>query len=156
MIVSDTGPLIVLFKTELLFLLKEIYNEVLIPEAVANELTEKEEGTLLLKKNQWIKVKKVNENRLLLVLKSILGSGEAEAIALAIETNSPLLIDERKGRIIARDAGIKIKGTLGVFVEAKEKRLVKNVNTCIKKLKNAGYYLDSELIDIVLRKCGEL
>ena len=43
------------------------------------------------------------ENRLLLVSKSIPGSGEAEAIALAIETNSPLLIDERKGRIIAGD-----------------------------------------------------
>jgi len=156
MIISDTGPLIVLFKTELLFLLKEIYHEVLIPEAVANELTEKEEGTLLLKENQWIKVKKVNENRILLVLKSILGSGEAEAIALAIETNSPLLIDERKGRIIAGDAGIKIRGTLGVFVEAKEEGLIKSVNMCIKRLKKAGYYLDSELIDIVLRKCGEL
>jgi len=33
MIVSDTGPLIVLFKTDLLFLFKEIHQEVLVPEA---------------------------------------------------------------------------------------------------------------------------
>ncbi len=103
MIVSDTGPLIVLFKTDLLFLLREIYHEVLIPEAVANELTEKEEGIILLKSNPWIKVKKVEEKRILSILKSI---GKAEAIALAMETNLPLLIDERKGRMLAREAGV--------------------------------------------------
>ena len=79
MIVSDTGPLIVLYKTDLLFLLKEIYHEVLIPKAVADELTEKEEGVLLLKNNSWIKTTEIEGDKLLLVLKSILGSGEAEA-----------------------------------------------------------------------------
>lgn len=37
MIISDTGPLVVLFKTDLLFLLKEIYQEVLVPETVKRE-----------------------------------------------------------------------------------------------------------------------
>ena len=156
MMVADTGPLIVLFKTDLLFLLREIYHEVLIPEAVANELTEKEEGIVLLKSNPWIKVKKVEEKKILSILKSILGSGEAEAIALAMEMNLPLLIDERKGRMLAKEAGIKIRGTLGVLVEAKKKGLIKSVNVCIKKLINTGYYLDPELINIVLKRCGEL
>ncbi len=156
MIVSDTGPLIVLFKTDLLFLLREIYHEVLIPEAVADELTEKEEGILLLKNNNWIKITEVKGDRLLLVLNSILGSGEAEAIALALENDLPLLIDERKGRTLGRNAGIKIRGTLGVIAEAKKRGLIKSASTCIKKLKNAGYYIDSELIDIVLRRCREL
>ncbi len=156
MIVSDTGPLIVLFKTDLLFLLREIYHEVLIPEAVANELTEKKEGILLLKSNPWIKVKKVEEKKILSILKSILGSDEAEAIALAMEMNLPLLIDERKGRMLAREAGTKIRGTLGVLVEAKKKGLIKSVNVCIKKLINIRYYLDPELINIVLKRCREL
>ena len=46
MIISDTGPLVVLFKTDMLFLLKEIYQEVLVPEAVKTELIRKPEGVI--------------------------------------------------------------------------------------------------------------
>ncbi|MDP2845726.1 MAG: hypothetical protein Q8N79_06605 [Candidatus Methanoperedens sp.] len=61
MIISDTGPLIVLFKADLLFLLKEIYQEILVPETVKRELTRKPEGIILFKNNPWIKVKKATD-----------------------------------------------------------------------------------------------
>ncbi|HIH45311.1 MAG TPA: hypothetical protein HA257_09675 [Candidatus Methanoperedenaceae archaeon] len=51
MIVSDTGPLIVLFKADLLFMLKELYQEILVPEAVRNELIKKPEGGSIFKNN---------------------------------------------------------------------------------------------------------
>ena len=108
MIISDTGPLVVLFKTDLLFLLKEIYQEVLVPETVKIELTRKSEGIILFENNTWIKVKKATDKKSIRVLSLILDSGEAEAIALALELNSIILIDERKGRIYANKLNLRV------------------------------------------------
>jgi predicted nucleic acid-binding protein len=41
------------------------------------------------------------------------------------------LIDERKGRNAAMKLGLEIRGTLGLFVEAKKKNIIKSVNECI-------------------------
>ena len=43
--------------------------------------------------------------------------GEVEAISLALELNLMLIIDERKGRKIALNQGLKIVGVLGVLIE---------------------------------------
>jgi len=155
MIVSDTGPLIVLFKTDLLFVLKEIYQEVLVPEAVKTELIRKPEGIILFKNNPWIKIGKATDKESMQVLSLIVDSGEAEAISLALELNSMILIDERKGRSYARDLNLGVRGTLGLFLEAKKKGIVKSVTECIDKLKKAGYYLDDELIEALLIESGE-
>jgi predicted nucleic acid-binding protein len=155
MIVSDTGPLIVLFKTDLLFLLKEIYQDILVPEAVKTELIRKPEGVILFKNNPWIKVEKATDKEYMRVLNLIVDSGEAEAISLAIELNLMILIDERKGRNYARDLNLRVRGSLGLFLEAKKKGLMKSVTECIDKLKSAGYYLDDELIETLLIESGE-
>lgn len=155
MIVSDTGPLIVLFKTDLLFLLKEIYHRVLVPETVKTELIRKPEGIDLFKNNPWIKVKKASDKESMRILSLMVDQGEAEAITLALELNSMILIDERKGRSYARNLNLRVRGTLGLFLEAKKKGIIKSVTECIFKLKNAGYYLDDELIEALLAKSGE-
>jgi predicted nucleic acid-binding protein len=155
MIVSDTGPLVVLFKTDLMFLLKEIYQEVLVPETVKIELTRKSEGIILFENNPWIKVKKASDKESIRVLSLILDSGEAEAIALALELNSIILIDERKGRNYAKKLNLIVRVTLGLLFEAKKKGKVKSVIECIYKFKRAGYYLDEELIEALLIKSGE-
>lgn len=155
MIVSDTGPLVVLFKTDLMFLLKEIYQEVLVPETVKIELTRKSEGVILFENNPWIKVKKASDKESIRVLSLILDSGEAETIALALELNSIILIDERKGRNYAKKLNLIVRGTLGLLLEAKKKGKVKSVIECINKFKRAGYYLDEELIEALLLKSGE-
>ncbi len=53
-------------------------------------------------------------------LREILDPGEAEAIALVVERQADLLlVDERRGRRIAKAAGIKVTGLLGVVAAAK-------------------------------------
>ncbi|HIH45312.1 MAG TPA: DUF3368 domain-containing protein [Candidatus Methanoperedenaceae archaeon] len=81
--------------------------------------------------------------------------GEAEAIALGLELDSWILIDEKKGRICARNLNLKVRGTLGLFLEAKEKGIVKSVTECINKLQEAGYFLDDFLIEAVLTRAAE-
>ncbi|CAD6494314.1 MAG: hypothetical protein CHKLHMKO_00693 [Candidatus Argoarchaeum ethanivorans] len=86
----------------------------------------------------------------------VVDEGEAEAIALALHSGARILIDEKKGRNAARQLGLEIRGTLGLFVEAKKKGIIESVQECIDELLEAGYYLDTELIEEVLRKADEI
>ncbi|MCP4403667.1 MAG: hypothetical protein GY801_40975 [bacterium] len=51
--------------------------------------------------------------------------GEQEAIALAISHSALLLMDEERGREIARQHGLTVKGTLGILIEAYRKDLIR-------------------------------
>ncbi|HWR26264.1 MAG TPA: DUF3368 domain-containing protein [candidate division Zixibacteria bacterium] len=138
-----------------MFILKEIYQEVVVPEEVKKELIRKPEGSSIFKNNPWIKVMKPDNRESVQILNLIVDEGEAEAIALGLELGSWILIDEKKGRICARNLNLKVRGTLGLFLEAKKKNLMKSVEECIKKLKEGGYYLDDELVEAVLIKAEE-
>ncbi len=71
MIISDTGPLIVLFKSDLLFILKAVYQEVLVPEAVKVELIRKPEGVSIFENNPWIKVVRADNRESVQILNLI-------------------------------------------------------------------------------------
>lgn len=81
--------------------------------------------------------------------------GEAEAIALSVELKKPLLIDDKKGREIAKSMNISVQGSLGALAKAKKEGVIKSVTDAIAKILAAGYYLDRQLINEVLRYVEE-
>ncbi len=152
-IVSNTTPLIAFLKKNELNLLKNIFNEILIPKAVYKEIIEtsqdydKEKEILEneISKN-WIKIYDVKS---LKFPDLNLGKGETEAINLCFEISTPLLlIDEKKGRNIAKSFKIDVLGTLGIFSlvhkrDLKNKQdIIENLNLLIK----SGFYVSSEVI----------
>lgn len=135
LIVSDSTALIVLTKTNLMALLLESYKEIIIPKAVQMEV-----GIALDKK---IKVVKPTDTKKIAKLSKLLDRGESESIALAIELNAPLLIDERKGRKIALAEGLKIIGVLGLIIHAFYDAKITHQEALefAKKLEKAGFYI---------------
>ena len=85
------------------------------------------------------------------------GPSEAEAIGLATEIPADiLLIDEKEGRSVARQAGLRVRGTLGILIRAKEAGEVASVRTEIRALKTrAGFFVAAELEAEVVRIAGE-
>lgn len=145
LIIADTSCLIVLEKIERLDLLKSMFEEIVITEEVRDEFREIKED--------WIKVINVKDTKRQQLLEFELDKGEASAIALALENEgSTVLIDERKGRKIAEDLGIKIKGTLGVLVEAKLKNKIDSLFDEIMKLKNVEFRMSEKLIQQILEQ----
>jgi len=57
-----------------------------------------------------------------------LGAGEREAIALALEVMADLVIlDDQQGRHVARERGLPVTGTVGILIEARERRMIPSV-----------------------------
>lgn len=129
-VISDTSALTNLAAIEHLHLLPQLYNQVIIPEAVYRELadiTPPVPGTLEVQIAAWLQVKHFTNHHLVEHLQAEvrLDPGESQAIALALELDADLLlIDERRGRAEANRLGLRITGVLGILVEAKRRHLV--------------------------------
>jgi hypothetical protein len=151
--VSDTSPLIALYETSLLWLLKELYGKIIIPRSVSSELLKKPEGKEIVEK-EWMNILGV-KGEVAKILTAFLDEGEAEAIALAKERNLPILLDEKKGRGIAKSLDLKVQGTLGILIKAKRSGLIDSVKDCILQFLEKGYYIDQNLVNEVLKIAGE-
>jgi uncharacterized protein len=119
-VVSNTGPFITLEKLPGGFkLLRQLYDRVLLPERVLAELTEGiPAGEGYLKRfgiEDLVEVVEVASTDQDL---AALEAGERDALALAIEKGLPVLIEERRGRDLARAKGVKYSGIAGQLIRA--------------------------------------
>jgi len=136
------------------------YNEVLIPNAVYNEVCSNpdfSDEANVIKNSSFIKVQVVNNEQSVKILRaSGLDLGESEAIVLADSlTNSLLLMDERKGRQIAQSMGIKITGTLGILIQAKKSGMVNEIKPLLDALLNANVRISEALYNSILKQVDE-
>jgi hypothetical protein len=162
-IVSDTSPLSGLAIANQLALLQKIYETVLIPGAVADELQRGRADDPRIQQVlslDWIEVRQPTDRQLITILQNNhnLDRGESEAIALALELGADtLLIDERLGRREARQLGLEITGLLGVLIIAKRRRLVAAVRPILDTLiTEAGFRVSNQLYIEVLTMAGEM
>jgi len=157
--ISDSSVLIHLSKIKRLEFLRDFYGNVAIPPAVWKEVIDEGKeryGALEVKKaydEGWIQIGYPQNESILRLLKRNLDEGEAEAIALAIENiSSILLIDETDGRKIAR----KITGVIGILIRAKaENKIISLHNEMDKLVKDGGFWIEKELFKKVLNVVGE-
>jgi uncharacterized protein len=158
-IISNTGPLIALDRIDGLKLLPGLYTRILIPEAVAQELLAGRNDTQRLEtslRNGPMEVVPL-ANRPDPLLQAILDEGEASVIQLAKERGiDKVLIDERKGRKVARDIyGLKTIGTVRILLDAKHVGLLKSIKEPLSEMLEQGYRLHKNIIEAALIQAGE-
>lgn len=157
-VVSDTTTITNLLKIKLLLIIKGLYGQILIPKAVYDELSDYGKQKKIIDSHDWIKTVGIQNLELYNKLRERLDKGESEAITLAIELKSDfLIIDEAKGRRIARSYGIKIIGLLGILMLAKEEGLITRVKPYLKDLKDKmGFRISERLYQEILVKMNEV
>lgn len=143
-VVSNTSPLINLAWIGRLNLLNDLFQRILIPQAVWDETVGVGRGRPGAPETAaavWIERRQVENTNLVLALRQDLDVGEAEAIALAVEQSADLLImDERLGREVAERFGIRPIGTIGVLVAAKRSGLITHIKPHLDTLRGeAGF-----------------
>ncbi|MEA2075072.1 MAG: DUF3368 domain-containing protein [Euryarchaeota archaeon] len=149
MIISNSSPLIALAKIGHFKLLSDLFKEIYISKAVHREVVvhgkekpgEKEVTQGI--KSGWIKILEVREREPYAFL---LGEGEGETIALAKERRARLIImDDRKGYILAKALGITVIGTLGVILLAYKSGMISSMKSELDNLRENGFWFSDRL-----------
>ena len=151
-VVSDTTAITSLLQIGQCELLARLYHEVIIPQAVRDELLAMH-PTL----PAFLRVGIVRQRAEVQRLQADIDLGEAEAIVLAKETAAELLLmDENEGRRVAVREGLRIVGLLGVLVQAKRMGMIPSVRELTTKLETvAGFRVGDDVKQIIFRSAGE-
>lgn len=155
-VICNTTPFIALSSIDQIHLLKEIYSSIIVPRAIIEEINEGGKINVPdLSSLDWVKVIPnitTIENRLLFQL----DYGEQQVVLNALKLQLDLvLIDDRTARNIAEYLGLKVKGTLGVLVDAKRKGLIPSFKSPALKMKEHGIHFSEQLISEISLNLGE-
>ncbi|RRJ95861.1 DUF3368 domain-containing protein [Opitutaceae bacterium TAV4] len=158
LIICDAGPLILLAKVGRIDLLAAMSDEIWIPSAVWHEVvvnSGSREEVRMIQKHFPANVRTADP-----VLEAAFGlqvdAGEAAALALAARNpGACLLMDDKRGRAIARLQGLRCIGTLGWLVRAKRQGFVEELRPLFDSLLASGWFVSPHLIERTLIEAGE-
>jgi predicted nucleic acid-binding protein len=156
-VVCDSSPVIALATLDALDLLDKLFEEVVIPHHVFDEMTipGKPESVRI---RLWAEGKVVeSKDRLLMQAFNLtVDAGEAEAMSLYRERNADfLLIDEKKGRRIALHNHIQVIGSLGILLLSKQRGLLAAIKPLLDVLQQSHIRISHELYRKALTLAGE-
>jgi len=153
-IVADSSTLITLLDTDNFSLLFKLFEEIIISHEVYFEITQKfyhkEKIDTYLSTGQ-LNYTSVEHDELYEMLRKRLDKGESESIALAKKDKLPLIIDERKGRNIAKSLEINIIGLIGILLKLLEKEIIVKSKAIeiIQKVENNDFRLSDNLKNLI-------
>ena len=162
-VICNASPIIGLIGIGKLSLLWELFDEVLMPEAVYNELlagNRVNESALIMDliEKGHIKVIKIRGKDTANLLYGKLHLGELETIIGAKEDPSICfaIIDEKAARAFAATMLVDTLGILGVLIHAKSKGKIDAVRPYMDMLIQNHYRISDALYNQVLHQEGEL
>jgi predicted nucleic acid-binding protein len=125
---------------------KELFGNIIIPQAVFDELTRdrtpKPVKDWIDSQPQWIEVRR--PSRELDDVAKALGSGEREAIALAIDLAADaILLDDKRAKNEARQRDIRVITLLNILEAAGERDLL-DLSSAIDRLRDTSFYMPAE------------
>jgi predicted nucleic acid-binding protein len=163
-IVSNATPLIYLTKAHHLGLAVSLFEEILVPEAVYEEVVSK--GKRLGRADALLVEKAVEAGKICVHrVKGLhptpipLHPGEVEAISLAMESGIDLvLMDDARARVAAELVGLRPRGTLWLLLEGTKKSLLTfdDFLSTLDSIAQQGFYLREDLYLKVIREARRL
>lgn len=155
-VVVNTTPLIALAEIGKLHLLRDLYGEISIPNAVFEEIKSEPAYTEVCNASAWINVVSVDTSDKKNMLSSRLHAGEVEVIQYAGDSSADLVVlDDQLARKTARFLGLTITGTMGILIKAKEKGYIQAVKPIMEKLIQNGLFISPEVQAAVLKLAKE-
>jgi len=157
-VICNTSPIQYLYQSGHLSLLKDIYQKIVIPEAVLKEI---EDGRRLnfslpdLQTISWIEIRAIKAHRMLSLITS-LGLGEREVLSLGVESpDSVLILDDLLARRYANYLKLRFTGTLGILLKAKQLGLIPAIKPKLKRFEELKFRIDKKTYWRVLGMAGE-
>jgi len=141
-IIVDTSCLLVFDHIGRLSLLQELCPQLITTPEVADEY----KADL----PPWIQIVRIQNSAITKSINALLGSGESSAIALALETQNPLIIlDDKKARVYAKNLGLEHIGVIGLLRLGYKKGIIKDIDDILTELKTNHFYLPNNVEDLI-------
>lgn len=164
-VICDTSPLSALLRVGQLDILRHLFSKIFIPNAVYVELLELKSFGYDIKPivspSEWIEIPlpgHVNDLEVK-ALKKFLDYGEAEVIAWAKEffdKSVLLVIDEKKARRTAEEAGFNVIGLVGLLVKAKMEGIILDVKPLLDQIvTTTNFRISKQIYRRTLDEAGE-
>lgn len=144
--VIDSACLIGLERIGRLDLLPALIDPVMVPPAVEAEF-----GHLPL----WMVVQAPVDVGMVAALRLVVDAGESEAIVLAYERGTRIILDDRKAREAARRLGVSVTGTVGLILKAKQAGFIPAIRPLLEALDANQFRIGEALRAEALRLAGE-
>ena len=158
-VVCNSSPLIHLSKAGRLSLLRDFFQEILVPREVLTESVENSGGAKdgkEIKEADWIHPLSIEDTDLKKALKMTLDDGEAAAIVLALEQKADIvLMDDYDGRAVAKEYDLMVTGTIGILLKAKLEGKIPSLRHDLDVLRESGFWLGEELYLKILEHANE-
>lgn len=160
-VVANSSPLISLSGIGALDLLRAVFNNIIVAQAVYDEVVlagAGRVGSAEVASAGWIQRQTVTNTAAVkfIVNTSKLRQGESETLVLAQELKAHrAIIDERPARRYAHSLGVTVIGTLGVLLIAKAQGDIAAVKPLLDQLAAFGMRLDKSLYREILLRAGE-
>jgi predicted nucleic acid-binding protein len=155
-LIADASALVALSACDSLALLDGLFGQVWVPEVVFNEvaIADKPQAARLRSYLQD-KVRAVDMQHFVF-LDAFADAGETAAMLLFKEMAADyLLIDDKRGRKVAKINQIRIIGSLGVLLQAKRSGLIPEVAPLLREISASPVFISAELLQTVLDLAGE-
>ncbi|MBI5292913.1 MAG: DUF3368 domain-containing protein [Chloroflexi bacterium] len=156
--ISNTSPLLYLYRIGAINLLPKMFDEVWTAEASKNELLAgRSKGYDVPNPADYSWLNIVNPKSMPSEWLALdLGAGELGAMALALENPTRIiLLDDMLARRTAQVAGLQVWGTLKVLLEGKSQGLIDKIEPYVTNLSEAGMWVSAEVKQRILILAGE-
>jgi predicted nucleic acid-binding protein len=151
-VVADNSPLNILLRVGCESVLPGLFQQVIVPQAVAAEMRHKEAPAeiraLIEHGRDWLRV----DSEARWAVLDRLGPGESAAIQLAVKLQVPLLIDERVGRREAMLRGLDVIGAVGLLERAANLGLLPNLVEVHTRLRGSDFRVSHALLEASLAR----
>ena len=155
-VVVNTTPIISLASIGQLPIVKKLFGNIIIAEAVYQEIKAKPGYGYDQIDCEFIEVQAIQGRLYKQLLLNQLDSGEAETIILAKEINADfVIIDENLGYRFATHAGLTTIRTLSLLLRAKEKGYIEYVKPLLDDLMTKGRWYSRTVYHAFLNQAGE-
>ncbi|MBI5471914.1 MAG: DUF3368 domain-containing protein [Ignavibacteriae bacterium] len=145
-VVADSTCLIGLERIGRLDLLPIVFEKIAIPPAVLHEF-----GVQV----PWLTVMAPANKSLTESLQLLVDEGEAAAISLASELGWRVVLDDRHARLVALRLSLRVIGTVGILLRAKQAAALPAIRPLIDDLEHSHFYISSALKEEALHLAGE-
>jgi predicted nucleic acid-binding protein len=158
-LIADSGPLIAFAKLGLLELPTRLFGRVAMPETVFAEC----QAQAWLADAEAIRAA-VDAGHLEVLADFVwpagvevprLDAGEMAVLSLAAHLGATVLMDERRGRELARKLGLQVVGVCGLLLKANRLGGIGKLAPLLEQLHREGYFISPELTAHVLALVGE-